>query len=365
MSGQEGGRDEAEKSHDPTPRKLEEARRKGQVPRSQDLDAAAAYAGLVVVAVALGGWSLNRAGEIGAVLIARAERLAPLVAGPGGAAPAGGLLAALSAALAPWMLGPAAAVLLALIAQRAIVAAPDKLRPKPERLSPVANLGRKFGRSGLFDFAKSTAKLTIISLLLGLFLAAALPRLVGMAAMTPAGAVRAMAAMAVEFLLFVMLIQAAIGAIDAVWQHADHRRQLRMSHREVKEETKRDEGDPHIKQQRRARGGEILRSGNLNDVPDASVVIVNPTHVAVALRWRHGDRSAPVCVAKGRGEIAARIRSLAAGAGVPVHRDPPTARTLEETVAVGAEIRPEHYRAVAAAIRFADAMRARARAGWR
>ena len=364
MSGQGGG-DEAEKSHEPTPRKLEEARGKGQVPRSQDLDAAASYAGLALVAVALGGWSLNRAGEIGAGLVSRAERLAPLFTAPGGMAPAGGLLAALTGALSPWLLGPAAAVLVALIAQRAVVAAPDKLRPKLERISPVAGFGRKFGRSGLFEFAKSASKLMIISLLLGLFLATALPDLIRMAAMTPAGAVQAMAGMAVEFLLFVVVIQAAIGAVDTLWQHADHRRQLRMSHQELKDETKRDEGDPHIKQQRRARGGEILRAGNLGEVREASVVIVNPTHVAVALRWRHGDRAAPVCVAKGRGEIAARIRTLAAEAGVPVHRDPPTARALNETVAVGAEIRPEHYRAVAAAIRFADAMRARARAGWR
>jgi flagellar biosynthetic protein FlhB len=104
----------------------------------------------------------------------------------------------------------------------------------------------------------------------------------------------------------------------------------------------------------------------LDDVPKADVVIVNPTHYAVALKWRRGDRGAPVCLAKGVDEIAARIRERAAGAGVPLHADPPTARALFATVEIGREITPEHYRAVAAAIRFSEAMRARARErrGW-
>jgi len=90
-------------------------------------------------------------------------------------------------------------------------------------------------------------------------------------------------------------------------------------------------------------------------------VIVNPTHYAVALKWNRRKGAAPVCVAKGADEIAARIREVAAEAGVPIHRDPPTARALHATVDLDREIRPEHYKAVAAAIRFAEAMRARAK----
>jgi flagellar biosynthetic protein FlhB len=97
------------------------------------------------------------------------------------------------------------------------------------------------------------------------------------------------------------------------------------------------------------------------DVPTADVVVVNPTHYAVALRWERTPGSAPVCVAKGVDEVAARIREAAAAAGVPVHRDAPTARALHGTVEIGAQIQPDHYEAVAAAIRFADRMRGRAR----
>ena len=98
------------------------------------------------------------------------------------------------------------------------------------------------------------------------------------------------------------------------------------------------------------------------EVAKADVVIVNPTHYAVALKWDRRARRAPVCVAKGVDEIAARIRERAAAAGVPIHRDPPTARALYASVDLGCEIRPDQYRAVAAAVRFAEAMRKRAKA---
>ena len=127
------------------------------------------------------------------------------------------------------------------------------------------------------------------------------------------------------------------------------------------DENKQSDGDPHAKSQRRQRGQEIALNQMLLDVGKADVILVNPTHYAVALKWQRGDRSAPICVAKGVDEIAARIREAAAVAGVPVHSDPPTARAVHASVKVGHPIRPEHYAAVAAAIRFAEAMRKRAR----
>ena len=130
----------------------------------------------------------------------------------------------------------------------------------------------------------------------------------------------------------------------------------------MREEAKQSEGDPHMKAQRRSRAEAIATNRMLLDVPKADVVIVNPTHYAVALKWSRTRGSAPVCVAKGEDELALRIREIAATARMPVHADPPTARALHATVAIGREIAPEHYRAVAAAIRFADRMRKAARA---
>ena len=127
------------------------------------------------------------------------------------------------------------------------------------------------------------------------------------------------------------------------------------------DETKESEGDPHFKQTRRQRGQEIAMTQMMADVPRADVVIVNPTHYAVALMWSREPGAAPTCVAKGVDETAKRIRQIAQESAVPIHSDPPTARALHATVDIGVEIPTEHFAAVAAAIRFSDAIRKRAR----
>ena len=116
-----------------------------------------------------------------------------------------------------------------------------------------------------------------------------------------------------------------------------------------------------MKQQRRQKAQQIAMSQMMGAVPEADVVIVNPTHYAVALKWSREQGSAPMCVAKGVGHVALQIREKAIEAGVAIHRDPPTARALYATVDLGDEIAPEHYKAVAAAIRFADALREKVR----
>lgn len=136
-----------------------------------------------------------------------------------------------------------------------------------------------------------------------------------------------------------------------------------MSRLELIEEFKEAEGDPHMKGQRRRRAEAIATNRMLAEVPRADVVIVNPTHYAVALRWDRGSRRAPVCVAKGIDDVARRIREVAATAGVPIRSDPPTARAIHASIDIGQEILPDHYAHVAAAIRFAERMRRHAR--WR
>ncbi|MBK5934077.1 flagellar biosynthetic protein FlhB [Rhodovulum imhoffii] len=351
----------AEKPHEPTPKKLDQARRKGEVARSTDLHTAASYAGLVLVALALGASGFVGFGSIGMVLLDRAPTFAPLLLEDGGRAPAGGLILALGGGLVPWFLVPAVAVLVSVIAQRAFVVAPDKIKPKASRLNPVQTARQKFGPSGLFEFAKSAAKLVIYSVLLGVYIFARIDEILATPRLPPAPASSAMMHLAVEFLMVAVVIASAIGAIDFFWQAFDHRRKNRMSHQELKDEIKESEGDPHMKQQRRQKGMDIATNRMLNDVPSANVVIVNPNHYAVALKWSQDMPGAPVCVAKGVDEIAARIRETAASAGVPVHRDVPTARALHATVEIGQEVPPDQYRPVAAAIRFAEDMRQRAR----
>ncbi|PVH30293.1 EscU/YscU/HrcU family type III secretion system export apparatus switch protein [Pararhodobacter oceanensis] len=357
MSGQD---DDTERPYEATPRKLDEARKRGEIPKTSDLTAAAAAVGLLALTLLPGGWTPVKLGEIGQGLLARADMVGPALLG-GGTSTGGTILAQIGLAMAPIALLPGALALILLFALRGLVFAPQKLEPKLSRISPLSNAKNKFGPTGLMEFAKSTVKLIIYGMILWAFLAARMPELLAAQAQSSGPVAALLLRMMAEFLAIVVLVMIVIGTLDHFWQVYDHNRRQRMSHQELREDHKQAEGDPHMKQQRRARAQEIATNKMLTDVPQAAVVIVNPTHYAVALKWAPGSAQAPVCVAKGADEIAARIREVAQEATVPIHSDPPTARALFATTEIGAEISPDHYQAVAAAIRFAEAMRQRAR----
>jgi flagellar biosynthetic protein FlhB len=294
------------------------------------------------------------------VVLDQADRLSTLVASGGGAPIAGMLLTLAGPPLALLLVAPVL-VLALLFATRGIVFAPSKLAPKLSRISVIAAAKQKFGIDGLVEFGKSTVKLGIVSLILYTFLAGRLEEILASLYLTPAMSAALMARLVLEFLFIVFLIQLALGGVDYLWQVFRHRQRNRMSRKEMMDEFKDSEGDSHLKSARRQRAQEVATNRMLTDVASANVVVVNPTHYAVALKWDRSKGGAPVCVAKGVDEIARKIRERAAEHGVPIHSDPPTARAIHATVEIGQEIRVEHYRAVAAAIRFAEAMRRRVR----
>ncbi|GGX38363.1 flagellar biosynthesis protein FlhB [Tateyamaria omphalii] len=355
--------DTSDKPFDPTPQKLLEARKKGEVAKSTDLQTAAAYAGLTLALVAVGAQSLTSFGNSMQAVLDQSSGLADILFNGGQSAIIGGILFDASISLAPFFVVPGLAVLGAIFAQRAFVVAPSKLQPKLSRISLIQNAKQKFGRTGFFEFGKSFAKLVFYSGCLAIFLNARLPDMVSAIQTSPGLVVSLLAEICVAFLFLVVLISAALGCIDAVWQHQEHIRKNRMSRKEIMDEAKNSEGDPHLKQERRTRAQAIATQQMMADVPQADVVIVNPTHYAVVLKWSRQSGTAPVCVAKGVDETAFRIREIAQNSGVPIHSDPPTARTLHAVTSIGDEIHPDHYVAVAAAIRFADKMRQHARTG--
>lgn len=136
-----------------------------------------------------------------------------------------------------------------------------------------------------------------------------------------------------------------------------------MSHKEIRDEHKEAEGDPHLKQSRRQKAREIAMQQMLSQVPSADVILVNPNHYAIALQWSRAPGSAPTCVAKGVDEIAARIRASGLEHSIPIRSDPPVARALFATCEIGHEIDPDFYAPVAAAIQFADELRRKSRKG--
>ncbi len=352
---------DSDKSFEPTPQKLKKARDKGEVAKSNDLSVVAAYAGFLIALLAAGQFGLQKMGTMFVVLIGQSDHIADLLISGSARGPVGGMLRSALAALSLVFALPAAAVLLSLIAQRALVFAPSKLKPKLSRISILSNAKNKFGRGGLFEFGKSFVKLVIYGTCLALFLSANLDDILSASAAPAGSSLQLMMTLLFRFIFIVITIALAIGAADYLWQYAEHMRKNRMSRKEIQDETKDAEGDPHVKQQRRQRAQEIATNQMMAEVPKADVVIVNPTHFAVVLKWSRRSGSAPVCVAKGVDEVAAAIRTTAGQSGVPIHSDPPTARALHATVDIGQEIAEEHYRPVAAAIRFAEEMRKRAK----
>ncbi|MFZ1663644.1 MAG: flagellar type III secretion system protein FlhB [Paracoccaceae bacterium] len=352
-----------DKEHEPSQKKLDEARARGDIPSSADLTAALAVTGLWLTLQTFGASSMVNSASVAKSYLGQTIAESASEGGLSGSRLLG-WGSAFIAPLVPFFAVPALAALAGIFAQRNLVFAPEKIAPKLARLSPIRNAKNRFGSSGLVEFLKNLIKLLLVAWLVGWFLFSHLPEIV-VSMQLPAVSVSALLAqLLVEFLALCAVIGLTIGGADFLWQQFDHRRRNRMSRQEMMDEFRESEGDPHMKGQRRQRAQAIALSRMLLDVPNADVVLVNPTHYAVALKWNRKSRRAPVCVAKGVDEVATRIRALASQAGVPIHSDPPTARALYAAIDIGKEIRPEYYAPVAAAIRYAEKMRQRARRGW-
>ena len=349
MSGEEDG---AEKSFEASQKHLDDLRRQGRVARSGDLQAAVAYAGFLLAALAAGPQAARSLGDALSHMLAGG--LAMAQAAPASLWP---LLVQVLLALLPLLAVPALAVLVLLAATRSLLFTADNLAPQLSRISPLAIAAQRFGLAGLVDFARNSAKMIIVATVLGFYLWSRLGEIVAAASLAPGAVTLLLFRLIIGFLWLVLAVSLLIGGADYLWQRFEHARQARMTRQQMIEEHKEAEGDPQARAQRRQRGQEIALNRMMRDVPGADVVIVNPTHYAVALKWDRAARRAPVCVAKGVDEVAARIRAQAQLAGVPIRHDPPTARALHAVLDLGEEIRPEHYKAVAAAIRFAHGLR--------
>jgi len=353
--------EDTEKEHEPSQKKLDDARKKGDIPKSVDLITASGYGGLLIAMIAIGSSTLGDLSQLFASMLDKSDSLAVDWLSGAGTSLSAQLILASGVSLIGWFVFPFIAVIAAILAQQAFVVAPDKLIPKASRISPLSNVKNKFGRAGLFEFFKSFLKLLIYSFFLGVFLYWNVDEIVANVNFEPATVLISLSKLTVEFLAIVLVIAATLGTIDLVFQKKEHVRKNRMSRKEMTDESKESEGDPHMKQERRQRGLDIATNQMLSDVPEADVVVVNPTHFAVALKWARTPGSAPKCVAKGVDEVAAKIREIANENAIPIHSDPPTARALFASVEIGDEVAPDHYEAVAAAIRFAESLRKKAR----
>lgn len=328
-----------------TPKRLEEARRKGQIPRSRELNMAAV---LGVGALALYADRSNLGMRLRALMTDSLTIDRASLDDPGymTQALADAALDAL-AACAPLFAALAAAAVLGAIAIGGFVFTPAPLAFKLERLDPVAGLGRVFSLNGFVEVLKALAKATVIIAFAIALLYGTMDRILGLSGQPIATAMGSSLSLSLLTLGVCAGALFLIAGVDAPYQMWHHARQLRMTRKEVEDELKESEGRPEVRSRIRALQQETARRRMLDDVPKADVVITNPTHFAVALRYEDGRMRAPVMLAKGTDHMAARIRSVAGEHKVTLFESPLLARALYWTTDIGQEIPATLYLAVA------------------
>ena len=353
MAEQDDGQ---ERTESPTPKREEDARRKGQIPRSRELNAAA-------VTMVSGG----------AILFFGSSMMTDLQA-----VMRQGLSLRFSAAMSPDQMSTALsaglwagfmAVMPVLLASfMAAIAAPmalggwnfstEALAPKFSKLNPLTGLGRVFSANGLVELLKSLLKFIVIAVVAVQVLRSDTDALLAMGHQSLFMAMQQAGTLCVKALLLMasgMLLIAGVDVPIQLWQHA---KQLKMSREEIKQEQKESDGSPEVKGKIRRLQQEMAKRRMMAEVPTADVVITNPTHFAVALRYDDNRNRAPIVVAKGADEVAARIREIAAENKVPIFEAPPLARVLFRSVDLNREIPAQLYQAVAQVLTYVFHLRA-------
>jgi flagellar biosynthesis protein FlhB len=347
-------RDDTEHTEDPTPRRLEEAIRRGDVVKSTEVSTWFTIGGgTLMLMVFSAPLTMNLQAMFRGLLMHSGE--IP-VNGPALAHLVKALATHVLAALAIPILVLALAALLGNAIQHRILFSVDPIMPQLSRISPGAGLRRLFSTQALANFAKGLAKLTLFGAVIGALLWPQRLRIIGLVAVDPAIILPFTRALALKMLGTVVAILAIVAAADYLFQYRQWYERHKMSFREMKEEFRQSEGDPAIKGKLRQLRAARARKRMMSAVPKASVVVTNPTHFAVALQYERG-MNAPLCVAKGADLIARKIREVAEAHGIPVVENPPLARTLYSTVEIDQEIPQEHYRAVAEIIGYVMRMR--------
>lgn len=350
-----------EKTEQPTQKRLEEARKRGELPRSRDLSTAAV---VMVAGAALYTMGDSMLVELQGVMrtglsLTRAQsmnesQMLPMLAGM--------MIKALLACI-PVLALTLAAALLSPMAIGGFNVSMDSISPKFSRLNPLSGFKRMFSPAQLVELVKAFAKFGIVGLVAVLFLWAKADELMGLGAEPVTVGIGHAALLTGQALLMSAVGLVVIAAIDVPLQLFQYMQKMKMSREEIKQEYKESEGSPEIKGRIRSMQQEVARRRMMQEVPKADVVIVNPTHYAVALRYDERRMRAPIVVAKGVDEVAARIREIATENLVPIFEAPPLARAIFRNVDLNGEIPATLYVAVAQVLTYVYQLKTARREG--
>jgi len=340
--------DKSQQTEEPTAKRLEQAREHGDTVKSSELS----------TFILLGGGTLAIAmfGKYTAMGLARALSLflqqpdAISVDEAGLLAIARQLLPQLAWTVAPFFMVMVVAGLAGHVLQSRPTIAFDKIAPDFSKVSPLAGFKRLFGAESWMNLVKGLAKIAIVGIAIWTQLWPERGFLEAILNQSTAAVVGDMSRLLFKVLMASLAALAVIAGLDYFWQRMRWLSRNRMSKQEIKEEYRQNEGDPAIKAKIRQLRHERSRKRMMAAVPQATVVIMNPTHFAVALKYESGKMAAPVCVAKGVDALALRIRAVAEENDVPVVENPPLARALHAAVEIDDPVPPEHFKAVAQVI---------------
>lgn len=344
--------DPESKTEDASPHKLEEARKKGDVAKSPDVAQTLSLMGAASVLVFGGGYFATQ----------MAEGFLPFIASPhamvGGLEAGAGVEIGMQALwiVAPFMFAVMAATILGGVGGNiaqigGLIFSADKLKPKWSKVSPMAGFKRIYGPDGLMQFGQTLLKLIAVGIVCWAVLKPHMREFEHMAAMSPMSILPAARDLMVALLASALVFLGLTAGGDFIWQKMRFAKRMRMSKEELKEEFKNSEGDPHVKAKLKQIRMQRSRQRMMQNVPKATVIVTNPTHYSVALRYEDGD-AAPVCVAKGVDALAMRIREVAREHKVPIVENVPLARALYAAVDIDETIPREHFEAAAKVIGF-------------
>lgn len=342
----EDSQDDSQKTEEPTARRLEQAREKGQVAKSQEVTH---WLMILAGTLMIGVFGKSFIGGIADSLYKFIEQ--PHNIQVDGSGELRELMSETFGQLGMAFLMPVAVILLAAfisgIIQNGFIFTTETITPKLSKLSLKKGLKRLFSTRSVMEFVKGILKICIVASVIVLLLWPEREVIFLVTAMDAAQFMGVLQTLAVRVLVGVLSIMMVIAAIDFLYQKQQHNKELRMSKQDLKDEFKQSEGDPMIKARLRQIRTERARRRMMAAVPDADVVVTNPTHYAVALKYDHKAMDAPVLVAKGADQVAFRIREVAEEHDIPVVENPPIARALYDNVELDQAVPAEHYKAVA------------------
>ena len=342
--------DDSQKTEDPTPKKLEDARKRGQISLSREVNNWVMLFAAAILLMALSGPAFSQLKDMMALYIEQAHAM-PQAPGGIGMVMGGAVKKVAIIMFLPFLLLLVAAFLGPFL-QVGPLFAPEVIKPDVKKISPISGFSRLFSLRSLFEFAKGVLKLAIVGTVAFVMIYPYFDKFEHLIDMPLFMAMAELKYLVIRMLMGILVVLALIAGVDIIYQRYEYNKKMRMSRQEVRDEYKQSEGDPHVKARLRQLRIERARRRMMQAVPTADVVITNPTHYSVALKYDPDEMTAPLVIAKGIDEVALRIREIAKENDIILYEDKPLARALFDAVEIDETIPLEYFKAVAEVISY-------------